>query len=121
MQLPDKSSDDVREEWIRSAEVLLGVGKGHMGIITFLRSKGLDPEKAKRVSFDIFDEAKKRLVRSQRWYRLAAWFFIGMGFLMLPLVFVFKAPRIGIAAGVPMIGGVVLLGKLVNPSRLPED
>lgn len=121
MDSPQKSAEDVREEWIRSAEVLLGVGKGHMGIIMFLRSKGLDADKAKRVSFDIFDEAKRRLMRGQRWYRLAAWIVIGLGVLMLPLIFIFMVPRVAFGAGALMVGGAILLGKLVNPARLPED
>ncbi|MGD1979685.1 MAG: hypothetical protein PVJ98_09840 [Akkermansiaceae bacterium] len=117
----EKSPADVREEWIRSAEVILGLGKGHMGVIGFLQSKGLPPEKAKAVSYDIFDEAKRRIMKSQRWYRLLARILIIMGFVTMVggvILFWLRAAFIG---GIPMIGGVMLLGKLVNPSRLPED
>jgi hypothetical protein len=116
----EKTAEDVREEWIKKAEVLLGVGKGHMGIIAFLRSKGLGPDEAKKVSFDIFDEAKRRLMRSQLGYRIVAWGFIALGVLLPTALFVMSRGVVLISA-VPIIGGVILLGKLVNPSRLPEE
>lgn len=118
--MEEKTADDVREEWVRSAEVLLGIGKGHMGVITFLRSKGLGADEAKKVSFDIFDEAKRRLVRSQMGYRIAAWILIALG-ILLPLILFIMHSRVVIFAAAPIIGGVILLGKLVNPSRLPES
>jgi len=118
--MAEKTAADVKEEWIKSAEVLLGVGKGHMGIISFLRSKGLTADEAKKVSFDIFDEAKRRLLWSQKGYLILGWFFIALG-VLLPVVLLFMQARIVIVAGAPIIGGVILLGRLVNPSRLPED
>ncbi|MEN8772728.1 MAG: hypothetical protein ABF380_16250 [Akkermansiaceae bacterium] len=114
-----KTAADVREEWIGSAEVILGAGKGHMGIITFLRSKGVERNEAKEVSFDIFDEAKRRLMRSQLGYRVVAWGFIALGILLPIALFLLSRGGVLISA-VPIIGGTILLGKLVNPARLPE-
>jgi len=37
---PCKTADDVREQWTGGAEDIIRAGKSHMGIITFLRSKG---------------------------------------------------------------------------------
>ena len=109
----------IREDWISKAEVLLGVGKGHMGIITYLRSQGLGPDEAKKISYDIFDEAKRRIKKSQFFYRIIAWAFIIAGFAM-PIILFFALSRFVVISAAPMIGGVLLLGKLVDPPRLPE-
>lgn len=114
-----KTASDVREEWVKSAEVMLGAGKGHMGIITYLRTKGPGPDEAKKISFDIFDEAKRRLMRSQLGYRIVAWGFIALG-VLLPIALFVMSRGVVLISAVPIIGGVILLGKLVNPSRLPE-
>lgn len=117
---PCKTADDVREEWIGSAEEILRAGKGHMGIITFLRSKGLRPDEAKKVSYDIFDEAKRRLLRSQLAYRAVAWSLILVGLLLPVALFFLMSGGLVFIAGTPLIGGGIMLGKLLKPSRLPQ-
>lgn len=97
---PCKTADDVREQWTGGAEDIIRAGKGHMGIITFLRSKGLRPDEAKKVSYDIFDEAKRRLLRSQLAYRAVAWSLILVGLLVAFALFFL------------MSGGLVLLREL---------
>ncbi|MDA9831856.1 hypothetical protein N9C66_11015, partial [Akkermansiaceae bacterium] len=98
-----KTADDVREEWIGSAEEILRAGKGHMGIITFLRSKGLRPDEAKKVSYDIFDEAKRRLLRSQLAYRAVAWSLILVGLLLPVALFFLMSGGLVFIAGTPLI------------------
>lgn len=117
--MEEKTAKDIREEWVKRAEVLLGVGKGHMGIISFLRSKGLGPDEAKKVSYDIFDEAKRRLMRSQRGYRIGAWVFIVGGVVVLGAHVFGLLKGFGLAVFL-IIGGVLILGKIVSPDRLPE-
>ena len=109
-----------RGEWISHAEVLLGSGKGHMGIILYLRSQGMAPDLAKRISFDVFDEAKRRLRRSQMLYLIAGWFFIALGILG-PLLLLIFTSRIVVFSAMPLLGGLALLSKVINPSRLPQE
>ncbi len=107
-----------RERWISDAVVKLGAGKGHMGIIAYLRDQKMSPELAKKISYDIFDEAKRRLMRSQLGYRIVGWGLILLG-VLLPVGLLLMHSRIIVFSGLPLIGGMILLSKLVNPSRLP--
>ncbi len=116
-----KTAADVREEWIKDAVLILGSGKGHMGIIIFLRSKGLAPDQARKVSFDIFDEARRRVWRGQMGYRLLAWTLIALGFLLPVVCFIITSGGLVFVAATPLILGGILLGKQLKPSRLPEN
>lgn len=120
-ELGEKTAADVRDEWIKDAEVILGSGKEHMGIIIFLRSKGLGPDQARKVSFDIFDEARSRLLRGQMGYRFLAWTLISLGFLLPLVCFIMTSGGLVFVAAAPLILGGILLGRQLKPSRLPED
>ncbi|MGJ8697815.1 MAG: hypothetical protein ACSHYF_15970 [Verrucomicrobiaceae bacterium] len=109
----------LREGWISHAEVLLGAGKGHLGVICYLRDEGLAADDAKRVSYDIFDEAKRRLLKSQRVYRFLGWGLIAFGLLGPILLFVLRS-QIVIVSAAPLLVGLGFLSKVANPSRLPE-
>ena len=100
----------MRESWIREGEIVLSSGRGHLGIINMLRSYGMDHVAAKKASYDIFDQAKLRLMKSLRLQRVVAWLMIIGGFL-LPGLYLFSLTAIGIG----------WLFKLPNPSRLTEN
>ena len=61
----DEDVDQLKEEWITEAVLILRSGRGHMGIINHLRSYGLSPESAKTVSYHVFDKALIRVKRVQ--------------------------------------------------------
>jgi hypothetical protein len=105
---------------IRACEVILGCGGGHTGIINALRNKGHSYEEAKRLSYFYFDEAKKRLMRSQLGSIILANGLILLG-IMLPVILLIMDTGFLIVAGGPIILGVFLKSKILNPSRLPEN
>ena len=110
----------MRERWISEAEIILGAGRGHLGIINFLRSQGMSNDEAKKVSFDIFDEAKRRLMKGQRPQIFLGWFLIALGVITPIALFALQA-RIVVLSTAPILGGIFLLFKVVKPSRLPKD
>ncbi|NWK56475.1 hypothetical protein HW115_12705 [Verrucomicrobiaceae bacterium N1E253] len=109
----------LRDQWIREAEVLLGMGKGHLGVINMLRASGMSTDMAKRTSFDIFDQAKIKLLKSQRLERCLAWLLITAGILAPVAMYIAKLDYYVFSIA-PIGAGYMMLTKLPNPSRLPE-
>ena len=103
-------TENMREGWIREAEVVLSAGRGYLGVISMLRSYGMDHVTAKKASYDIFDQAKLRLMKSLRLQKVVAWLMI-IGGLLLSGFYLFSLTAIGIC----------WLFKLPNPSRLTEN
>ena len=110
---------ELRASWITNAETILGAGRGHMGVINYLRTEGLSPDRAKEVSYDVFEEAKKRLDRSQRPHRILAWLFIAAG-VLTPIVLLVLGRGLVVISAAPIMGGMLLLSKLKNPTALPK-
>lgn len=115
-----KDGRQLRERWIAHAVELLRAHKGHMGIIIYLRGEGLSAEIAKQTSYDIFDEAKGRFKKRQRWLVVLAWILIAVGLGMPVVQAMIGMPVVLIWFG-PFVAGVSLLGRLHNPGRLPEE
>jgi hypothetical protein len=118
-----KMSEDgrqLRERWVKHGVALLRVHKGHMGIIIYLRGEGLPAEVAKQTSYDIFDEAKRRFKKKQRWLVVLAWILIAVGLEMPVVQAMIGMPVVLIWFG-PFVAGVSILGRLHNPGRLPEE
>lgn len=110
----------MRESWIREGEIVLGSGSGHLGIINMLRSYGMDHVAAKKASYDIFDQAKLRLMKSLRLQKVIAWLMI-IGGILLPIITFLSGAGFYIFSLTPIGLGAVWLQKLPNPSRLPEN
>ena len=110
----------MRQRWISEAEIILGAGKGHLGVINYLRSQGMNGDDAKKASYDIFDQAKSRLMRSQLPQTILGWILIAIGVVTPIALFVLQA-RVVIFSLAPILGGIFVLFKVVKPSRLPEE
>ena len=109
----------IREGWIRRGTDILEEGKGHLGIINMIRSEGVDDDKAKRLSYDVFDEAVSRLRRRRRPHRMIGTILVLVG------VFPFFAGALGqqkamLVSGLPVILGVYMLSRQPRATRLPE-
>jgi len=116
----NQETASMRESWIREAVSILASHKGHLGIINMLRSYGMSIDAAKRTSFDIFDESKKRLIVAQRPKRFLAYFLILSG-ILTPIGMLLGGLGLYSFAFMPIILGFVWLTRLANPSRLPEN
>ncbi len=114
------ANDFEQEQLICSCEILLGSGKGHTSIIHHLRKNGHTYEDAKKLSYFYFDAAKKRLIRSQLVTILLANGLIVAG-IALPIVLYFLSARFIIVSAFPIVFGLYLKSKIINPSRLPEN
>jgi len=106
----------MRDQWIGVAYNILKEGKSHISIITFLRSKGLSDENAKKLSKDIFVQAKKRLLKEQIALRVLAWLLIITG-AILPIILLIMG-RVSIFAAFPVVIGIGILFKLPNPKPM---
>jgi VIT1/CCC1 family predicted Fe2+/Mn2+ transporter len=118
---PPEEPEDHQEflgKYASKAEVLLGAYKGHLGIINMLRAQGYSIDEAKRLSYPLFDEAKIRLIKSQRplIFISLLLFFLGV---FLPLIMFLIGASFNIFSTFPLIGGVIFWRKVVRPSRLP--
>ncbi len=115
----DELIDEKRKMWISRSVDILGSGKGHIGVINFLRTQGLSPDSAKVVSYDIFNQAKARLMRQQLPHRIIAWILIGVGAVSAIVLFImgWVAAYTFVAVGL----GLILLFRLPNPKRLPKS
>ncbi len=107
-----------KELWVEESVALLASGRGHSGIINMLRLKGMDLEMAQRVSGELFDVAKPRLVKKQRPMLILGWLFILIGILM-PIVMFFSGIGYYIVSFAPCALGLTMLSKVHNPERLP--
>lgn len=112
-------SECQREQWVQKAEVLLGSGQGHIALINYLRTQGMSHDDAKKISYDIFDEAKRRLMRSQKGIIALGYFLIFIG-IFTPLALLILQARLVVIAAAPVLAGLFVLSKVVRPSRLPE-
>ena len=115
----EKETAAMREKWIAESEIRLGAGKGHLGVINYLRQQGLSGDNAKKASYDIFDQAKARLMKRQRPQIIFGWVLILLGIITPIALFVLQA-RVVVFSVAPVIAGIFVLFKVVKPSRLPE-
>jgi hypothetical protein len=118
---PPEETEDHQEflgKYASKAEVLLGAYKGHLGIINMLRAQGYSIDEAKRLSYPLFDEAKIRLIKSQRPLIFISLFLFFLG-VFLPLIMLLMGASFTILSTVPLIGGVIFWRKVVRPRRLP--
>ena len=115
----EQLSPEVFERYVAQAEILLGAGKGHLGIINFLRSDGWEQQKAKELSYPIFDAAAETILRQQKVITIAGWSFIVFGGIAPFIPLMFGYPISYVSAATALLGWF-LLGKVVRPARLPE-
>lgn len=109
-------SAEFEESVVRSLR-LLERGKGQTAVINELRGLGMPHETAKQESVAVFDEARRRLRRSQRGRRLVAWSLVGLGVLLPPLMF-FSGIGYAIVSAAPMLLGMMILHRLPDPKPL---
>ena len=116
----DALSNKERDKQVRDCLVLLGAGKDQLSIINYLRKNGYNNEEAKKLSYSLFDEAKKKLMRSQILPRILANGSMGLGVLIALFVLVMNLEiDTFYLAAIPFCFGLYLRTKVVNPSRLP--
>lgn len=113
--------DAGREGAILRAFQLLKSGKDQWAVVEDLRLTGLPLDDAKRESYPVFDEAKRRLAQSQFLPRVAALMLIVSG-VVVPLGLLFNGGwAYLLASAAPVIAGMVILSKLPNPRRISPD
>lgn len=112
------SEYDKLEEFISHAEVILGKRRGHLGVINYLVSEGLSHKLAKEMSLPIFDQAKKRIMKKQRLIRYFGFFLIFIG-IATPLALIALGGRIVVVSAAPVLGGMFILNRTINPKKLP--
>ena len=117
--MSDLGIEEQKEILIQEAVELLAQGRGHIGIINLIRRKGESAENAKRLSYPIFDEAKRRLRKQQIPVIFSGWFLI-IGFLILPTILFFSDVGFAVYMYAPIFAGAIILAKVQNPERLPE-
>ena len=110
----------LREQLIAGAVDVLWAGKGHLGVINYIRLKGGNIGNAKKLSYDIFDEARVRLMRRQRIQIIIGWILIAAG-VALPIIMFVMHARVMILTTAPILAGIAMLAKVIRPSRLPEQ
>ncbi|WP_159435077.1 hypothetical protein [Rubritalea squalenifaciens] len=108
-----------RQEWIHQAEIILGSGQGHIAVINYLRSQGMSHDNAKAISYDIFDCARRKLMRSQFPLIFSAYVMMFVGIFVPIALFLVRSPLAFVSAP-PFIAGIVLHYKVIRPSRLPQ-
>lgn len=106
------------EQLVGRSLMLLERGKGHTAVINELRAFGMGHDEAKRESVAVFEEARRRLRRGQRFPRGFAWFLIGLG-IVLPLFMLLSGIGFVLISSAPLAGGMGILYKLPNPKALP--
>lgn len=123
MALLKKTMDDdlqnLRESWIQEAVVVLSIGKGHLGVINMLRSYGMSNDSAMEISYDVFEQARLRLLRMQRGRKLLAWLLILSG-MLIPFLMLLSGLGIWYFSFAPMAIGAAMLFKMPNPTSLPR-
>ncbi len=107
------------EKHVAHCEVLLGAGKGHLGVINYLRKCRIEEERLDTLSRDIFERANQRLYRSQLPLRLIAGSLILIG-ILVPAAFYLTGDGIPVITIVPMFMGMVLRTKVLRPKALPS-
>lgn len=107
------------ESYVGHSEVLLGAGKGHLGIINFLRKSGVAQDEVPQLSIEVFAEANRRLYQSQWPLRSIAGGLMLIG-ILVPVAFYFTGDGIPVVTIVPLFIGMVLRTKVVRPKQLPE-
>jgi len=119
---PKHSSDqqDLINRYKEEAIEVLLSKRGHMGLINHLRSKGLSPDKAKTISFPLFDEAKKSVMRKQLPLIALALGLVIIG-LGLPVAMYFMDFGFVVLSSAPFAAGTYLWFKVIRPDRLPEN
>ncbi len=122
-QTPNTQEADLDQAYHRhvaDALRLLENRKGHLALINRLREQGYDHESAKRVSYPVFREARRRLRRDQRGQRWTAWALIASG-IIAPLVLWLKGAGYIVISAAPVLLGVRILYALPDPKPLPEE
>ena len=114
------SLPDGREAAILRAFELLKSGKDQWAVVNDLRSSGLPPDDAKRESYPVFDEAKRRLSRLQFLPRVAALMLIVSG-VVIPLGLLWAGAGYLVVSSIPIVAGLAILFKLPNPKRVRPD
>ncbi len=115
----DEEKEAIRARWIKQSVSILEDGKGHLGIVNYLRTQRLTPDEAKVVSYVIFDGALTRLRLKQFPIRIFAWLLIFTG-AATPIAMYFLNRPVIIFAAAPIVFGFILLAKLQKPTRLPR-
>lgn len=117
-------STNFRDDLVQQASQVFAHGKGHLGVINMLTTMGFSNDEAKAVSYEIFDDAKLHLRRSQLHIRCVAWGLILIGVLLslVPGIIYrgFELRTLAISFILAFIG-IRTLSKLPNPSRLPNN
>ncbi len=108
-----------REKQVNHCLVLLEMRKDQLAIINYLRKNGYSVEEAKNLSYGLFDQAKKKLMRSQLLTLILAYVFFAIG-----LIAAFSAFYMGLNIALylfwmPICFGMFLKTKIINPTRLP--
>ena len=107
------------EKHVAHCEVLLGAGKGHLGVINYLRKCRVEEEQLDTFSREIFEQANQRLYRSQLPLRLVAGSLILLG-ILVPAAFYLTGGGIPVITIVPMFMGMILRTKVLRPKALPS-
>jgi len=117
-----KEQEILKEGYISHCEVLLGAGRGHLGIINFLRKSGVSTEEIGPLSVEVFEKANDRLYKSQLPLRVIVWSLIAIG-VLVPIAFYMTGDGIPVVTIVPVFIGMVLRTKVLRPkmlTKLPE-
>jgi hypothetical protein len=109
-----------REGAVLRALELLKSGKDQWAVVNDLRSSGLPADDAKRESYPVFDEAKRRLSRSQFLTRVVAQMLIVAG-VLIPLGLFLAGGGYRVVSSIPVIVGMGILFRLPNPKRIRPD
>lgn len=115
----DDEKEAIRARWILQSVSILEDGKGHLGIINYLRTQRLTADEAKAASYVIFDGAMICLKRKQFPIRTGAWILIVVG-AGTPMAMYFLNKPVIVFTAAPIILGFVLLAKLQKPTKLPQ-
>ncbi len=105
------------EKYISRADVVLGC-KGHLGIINMLRSDGYSVDDAKRLSYPLFDEAFRRIMREQLPLIILARVFFFLGGILPFILLIYNGNLYPILFGL-LIVGFMIRQKIIRPSRIP--
>jgi len=99
---------------------VLKVGTGQEGIVRYLRYEGFSRQEAVSLSYPLFNDARRRLRRTQLPKAVLAVCMVLLG-VGLPIALFIMDLGFVIFSVVPIALGVLLWWSVITPEPLPED